>query len=170
MGLKKNLYSIEETERLLSLTANELGLVTNLPTATTGPTVSLIRAYEAEGKEAEAGRISALLSRTGGGSTEESELALAQKDLDAARPQEALRRLQPISNGRSWIAPMATLWIGVAESRMGNEEASQQAFRRAIEQYRQTGQPATDALFGIGTMELNEGGRVVPPGRARVAA
>ncbi|PYU52673.1 MAG: hypothetical protein DMG48_05180 [Acidobacteria bacterium] len=27
MGLKKNLYSIEETERLLSLTANELGLL-----------------------------------------------------------------------------------------------------------------------------------------------
>ena len=139
------------------VTASELGLVTNLPTATTGPIVSLIRAYEAEGKEAEAGRISALLSRTGGRSTEESELALAQKDLDAGRPQEALRRLQPISNGRSWIAPMATLWIGVAESRMGNEEGSQQAFRHAIEQYRQTGQPATDALFGIGTMELNKG-------------
>ena len=40
---------------------------------------------------------------------------------------------------------------------MGNEEASQQTFQLAIEKYRQTGQPITDALFAIGTMELNKG-------------
>ena len=138
------------------VTSNELRLVTTLPTAITGPIVSLTRAYEAEGKEAEAGRISSLLTPTGGSSTEERELALAQKDIEAGRFTEAVRRLQPISDGRSWIAPMATLWIGAAESRMGNEEASQREFRLAIEKYRQTGQPATDALFAIGTMELNK--------------
>jgi len=138
------------------VTSNELRLVTTLPTAITGPIISLSRAYDAEGKEAEAGRISSLLTPTGGGSTEERELALAQKDIDAGRYTEALQRLQPISDGRSWIAPMATLWIGAAESRMGNEEASQREFRLAIEKYRQTGQPATDALFAIGTMELNK--------------
>jgi tetratricopeptide (TPR) repeat protein len=137
--------------------ASELGRVTSLPSAATSPIISLIRAYESEGKDAEAQSISGLMSRTGGRSTEESELALAQKDIDAGRLEEGLRRLRPISEGRSWIAPMATLWIGVAESRMGNEEASQGAFRLAVEKYRQTGQPATDAFFAVGTMELNKG-------------
>ena len=139
------------------VTSGELGLVTTLPTAITGPIISLTRAYEAEGKEAEAGRISAMLSRSGGGSTEEKELALAQKDIEAGRFTEAIQRLQPVSDGRSWIAPMATLWIGAAESRMGNEAAARASFQRAIEKYRQTGQPATDAHFAIGTMELNKG-------------
>jgi protein O-mannosyl-transferase len=137
------------------VSANELGRVTNISSAATSPIVSLARAYEAEGKDSEAGQISQLLGRMGGRSTEESEMALAQKDLDAGNLAEAVRRLQPISEGRSWVAPQATIWIGVAESRMGNEEAAQQAFSRAIEKYRQTGQPATDAYFSIGTVELN---------------
>lgn len=139
------------------VTAGEIGLVTSIPSAMTSPITSLVRAYESEGKDAEAGQISNLLSRMGGRSTEESEMALAQKDLEAGRLAEVVRRLTPISEGRSWVAPQATIWIGVAESRMGNEETAQQLFRRAIEKYRQTGQPATDAYFSIGTTELNRG-------------
>ncbi len=138
------------------LTAAELSRITNLSSVPTSPVISLVRAYESAGNNEEAERISALVGNKAGGEVE-SEMARARQDLDEGRIEEAMRRLTPIAAGRTWMAPMATIWIGVAEDRMGNAEASNQTLRRGIELYRKTGQPATDALISIGAMEFSKG-------------
>jgi tetratricopeptide (TPR) repeat protein len=84
-------------------------------------------------------------------------MGAAREDLDAGRYAEAIRRLQPISDGGTWLAPQATIWIGIAQNRMGDVAASRVTLDRAIALYRESGQPATDAYFGIGAMEFNKG-------------
>ena len=139
------------------VTAAELGRVTDFRSVPTTPLVSLVRAYESEGRNEEADRISALLDRGVGGGHEESQLALARQDIDARRWEEAVRRLRPIAEGRSLLAPQAMIWMGVAESGRGNQEASRQWVDRAVEYFRKTGQPATDAYFSLGAAEFNKG-------------
>jgi tetratricopeptide (TPR) repeat protein len=122
-----------------------------------GPLVSLRRAYESEGNLAEAERIADVLDRLGGHGDEHSEMKLAREDIAAGRFEEAVRRLRPVAGGKTWFAPLAMFRIGVAQDRMGKVEASRESFRRAMELYRERGQPATDAYFEVGTMEYLRG-------------
>ena len=128
----------------------KIGLVAN------GPLMGLVHAYLWVGNTEEAGKVAALVGRTAGGA-DDSQLALAQRDLDAGKPEDALRRLTPISQGKTWVAPLATIWIGAVEKRMGNEEASRQAIRQGIERYHKSGQPATDGLIHVGTAAFRHG-------------
>ena len=139
------------------VTAEELGRVANLRAAASTPIVALARAYEMTGNAAEGARITALLSGGPGQGGVESEMTLAQQDLKDGRPAEAVRRLQPIASGGSWLAPIATMWIGVAEGRLGHADAGRQTILRGVDLYRKTGQPATDGLLSVGGMEFNSG-------------
>jgi hypothetical protein len=138
--------------------ADDIARVTNLRFAATTPISSLARAYEVTGNVTEGKRINELLAGAAGGAGGvEGEMTLAQKDLAEGRPAEAVRRLQPIASGGSWLSPLATMWIGVAEGQLGNREAGRQTILRGVELYRKTGQPATDGLLSAGGMEFNRG-------------
>lgn len=139
------------------LTADELAGVPKGRLIDSGPLIGLMRSYEAVGNRAESERISKVLGQTPGRGDEHGEMALARQELDAGRPEEVLRRLKPIAEGKTWLAPLALIWIGVAEDRMGNLEASRRTLGRAIDLYRETGQPATDALLDVGTVEFGKG-------------
>jgi tetratricopeptide (TPR) repeat protein len=119
--------------------------------------VNLAQAYEVSGRDAEGRRISEILRRSGGGQGLENLMTLAQEDLAAGRNQEAIDRLRPVAAGATWLSPLATMWIGLAEDRLGQGEAARRTIQRGVEQYRKTGQPATDGLFSIGSMEFNRG-------------
>ncbi|TMQ66329.1 MAG: tetratricopeptide repeat protein [Candidatus Eisenbacteria bacterium] len=100
------------------------------------------------------------IARKGGlasGKLADLEYARGQIYWVQSQPQKAIDAWEAAlrANPRDERAPLTTVWVGVAESRLGNEEASQEAFRQAIEKYRRTGQPVTDAYFAIGTVELN---------------
>jgi hypothetical protein len=69
---------------------------------------SLVRAYESAGQPDEARRINDLLGGAAIGGAEEREMGAAREDLDAGRYAEAIRRLQPISDGGTWLAPRET--------------------------------------------------------------
>lgn len=122
-----------------------------------GPVVALRRAYLAQGNEAEAGRLEVLADSLSGGEDEHSMMKVARLDLLAGRYAEALGRLRPVAEGRTWFAPLAMFRIGVAEEKLGHADASRQAYRRAVEMYREFNQPATDAYFEVGTMEYLAG-------------
>jgi tetratricopeptide (TPR) repeat protein len=117
--------------------------------------MGLVHAYLWEGNRTEADQIAALVGQ--GAGSEDSELMLAQKELDAGHFEESLRRFKPISEGKTWVAPLATIWIGVVEKRMGDTELSRQTVRRGIDQYHKTGQPATDGLLTVGTAAFRRG-------------
>jgi len=137
--------------------ADDIARVTSLRFAATTPISSLSRAYHVAGNESESKRINDLLAGAGGAGGVEGEMTLAQKDLAEGRLAEAMRRLQPIASGGSWLSPLATMWIGVAEGQLGNREAGRQTILRGVELYRKTGQPATDGLLSAGGMEFNRG-------------
>ena len=137
------------------VTADDLGRVSNIRSAASTPILNLARAYEVSGNKEENRRILGLLGGASGKGDLDSELALAQQDLDGGRPAEAVRRLQPIASGGTWVSPLAMMLIGVAEYRMGQPEASRQTIRGGIELYRKAGQPATDGLISVGAMEFN---------------
>ncbi len=139
------------------ITAGELSRVSNLQSIPSVALQSLVRAYESAGKGDEAQKLNELLGTVVVGGPEEREMAAARQDLEAGRYAEVIRRLKPIADGGSWLAPQATIWIGIAQSRMGNTAGSLRTFNQAIELYRKTGQPTTDALFSIGAMEFNNG-------------
>jgi len=139
------------------VTAGELSRVTNLRSTPSTPVINLIGAYEAAGDAAQAREIAALLGEGAGGSDLEREMGLARQDLDEGRAQEALLRLRPIAEGKTWMAPPATIWMGAALDQLGDAEASQRTLQRGIELYRKSGQLATDALFMIGAREFNKG-------------
>ncbi len=143
------------------VTANDLAWVTNIRSAASTPLISLARAYEVGGNEAEGRRISGLLGGASGRDDLASEMTAARQDLAAGRPAEAIRRLQPIARGGSWLSPLATMWIGVGQGRMGQPEASRQTIRSGIDLYRKAGQPATDGLISVGAMEFNRGNYVM---------
>ena len=136
------------------LTASELSRARTRRLVDRGPVVSLSRAYEAEGNVVEAGRISSLLSRKEEAGEEHGEMRLAREDFAARRYDEVLRRLKPVAEGKSWLAPLAMFRMGVAEEWMGNAEASRKTYQRAIEMYRDRSQPATDAFLEVGTEEF----------------
>ena len=138
------------------VTADDLARVTNLQSVASTPIVSLARAYEMTGNPPEGKRIAGLLGGASGGGGVEREMTLAQEELRSGRPAEAMRRLQPIANGGSWLAPIATMWVGVAEGRLGQPEASRATILRGVELYRKAGQPATDGLLSVGGMEFNQ--------------
>jgi tetratricopeptide (TPR) repeat protein len=140
-----------------AVTAADLRGAADLRSVPSVAVMSLVRAYESAGNGDEARRINDLLGGRAIGGAEEREMAAAREDLDAGRYPEAIRRLQPISNGGTWLAPQATIWIGVAQDRMGDAKASRETLNRAVELYRKSGQPATDAYFGIGAVEFNKG-------------
>ena len=48
------------------------------------------------------------------------------------------------------------MWVGVAEGRLGQPEASRRTILRGVELYRKAGQPATDGLLSVGGMEFNQ--------------
>ena len=137
--------------------ADDLARVTNLRFAAGTPISSLARAYQVAGNESEAKRINELLAGSGGAGGVEREMTLAQKELGEGRFAEAARRLQPIAGGGSWLSPLATMWIGVAEGQLGSREAGRQTILRGVELYRKTGQPATDGLLSVGGIEFNRG-------------
>jgi tetratricopeptide (TPR) repeat protein len=133
------------------VTAADLARAPSLRAVEGGPLGALAEAYEAEGNAAEAAAVRALTEQAGAQGDVSGELAAAQQDIDAGRYDDAMRRLRPLAEGTSWIAPQATILIGALEDRRGNAEASSSAFQRAIEQYREQGQPASEALLAIGT-------------------
>ena len=139
------------------LTASELALVTNVQSAPSTPLVNLVAAYQSAGQDSESAKIAALLGHPGGTSDLEGQMELARHDLEGGRPQAAIERLEPIAEGRTWMAPPAMIWLGIAQNRMGDTTASRQSMERGIALYRKTGQPATDAFFSIGGMEFNKG-------------
>ncbi len=139
------------------ITAGDLRGAADLRAAPSVAVMSLVRAYESAGNGDEAQRINDLLGRAAIGGVEEREMAAARDDLEAGRYDESIRRLTPISEGGTWLAPQATIWIGVAQNRKGDVEASRQTINRAVGLYRKSGQPATDAYVGIGAMEFNKG-------------
>lgn len=138
------------------VTADDLARVTNLHAVASTPIVSLARAYEMTGNPTEGKRITGLLGASGGGGVER-EMTLAQEELRSGKPADAMRRLGPIASGGSWLAPIATMWIGVAEGRLGQPEASRETILRGVALYRKAGQPATDGLLSVGGMEFNQG-------------
>ena len=140
-----------------AITADQLRGAADLRSVPSVAVMSLVHAYESAGNPDEGQKINNLLGRSAIGGVEEREMAAARDDLEAGRNTEAMARLKPIAEGGSWLAPQATIWIGVAQNRMGDEEASRITLNRAIELYRKSGQPATDAFFGIGAMEFNKG-------------
>jgi tetratricopeptide (TPR) repeat protein len=142
-----------------ALSAGELAVVTNLRSTPSTPLVNLIAAYQSAGQDSEAAKISGLLGASGTGDLE-GQMELARKDLQGGHPEAAIQRLKPISEGRTWMAPPATIWMGIAQSNMGDTAASRQSMARGIALYRKTGQPATDAFFSIGGMEFNKGNYV----------
>ena len=142
------------------LRAAELSRITNLRAAPSTPLVNLVAAYQSAGQDSESARIAALLGPATGGSDLEGQMELARQDLESGRPESAIRRLTPIAAGKTWLAPPAMIWIGIAQSRMGDSTASRQSLQHGIELYRKTGQPATDAFFAIGGMEFNRGNYV----------
>jgi len=139
------------------VTAMDLRGATDLRAAPTVAIQSLQHAYENAGQQDEAARIGELMGGRAIGGSEEREMAVARDDLDAGRYDDAIAKLKPISEGGTWLAPQATIWIGVAQNRKGDLDASKQTLDHAIELYRKSGQPATDAYFGIGAMEFNKG-------------
>ena len=139
------------------VTAMDLRGASDQRTVPTVAVQSLVHAYESAGQPDEAARINEFLGRQAIGGSEEREMGAAREDLDAGRYDEAIQKLRPISEGGTWLAPQATIWIGIAQDRKGDAEASRQTLNRAIELYRKSGQPATDAYFGIGAMDFNKG-------------
>ena len=140
-----------------AITAGDLRGAADLRSVPSVAVMSLVRAYESAGNADEAKRINDLLGRSAIGGVEERQMAAARDDLEAGRYAETIARLKPIAEGGSWLAPQATIWIGVAQNRMGDEKASQATLQHAIDLYRKSGQPATDAFFGIGALEFNKG-------------
>jgi protein O-mannosyl-transferase len=122
-----------------------------------GPIIALRRAYQAQGNSDEAARLESLADSLSGGGDEHSLMKLARLDLAGGRYADALGRLRPVAEGRTWFAPLAMFRIGVAEEKLGHVDASRQAYRRALEMYRELSQPATDAYFEVGTMEYLAG-------------
>ena len=122
-----------------------------------GPLVSLRRAYETRGDPAEAARLEGLADSIGAEGYEHTEMRLARLDIAAGRHEDALRRLRPVAEGRTWFAPLARFRIGVVEERLGRADASRESYRRALEMYREANQPATDAYFEVGTWEYLAG-------------
>jgi len=139
------------------LTSAEVALVTNVRSAPSTPLVNLVAAYESAGQDSESARIAALLGHASGSSDLEGQMELARQDLQGGHPEAAIRRLTPIAEGRTWMAPPAMIWIGIAQNHMGDTTASRQSMERGIALYRRSGQPATDAFFSIGGMEFNKG-------------
>ena len=119
--------------------------------------VNLAQAYQASGQNPEGQRVSEILRRSGGGQGLENVMTLAQEELAAGKNQEAIDRLRPVAAGSTWLSPLATMWIGLAEDRLGQGEAARLTIQRGVDLYRKTGQPATDGLFSIGSMEFNRG-------------
>ena len=139
------------------VTAQELSGSPKLGLVANGPLMGLVHAYLWVGNRDEANKIGALVGQSAGAGADDSELALAQQDIDAGKPEDAIRRLAPIAAGRTWIAPLATIWIGAVEKQMGQEEASRETVRRGIEAYHKSGQPATDGLIHVGTAAFRRG-------------
>lgn len=135
--------------------ADDLAPVTNIRNAASTPIMSLARAYETGGDGEEGQRISTLLNAGSGGAGAEGPMTLAQQDLREGRPAEAIRRLQPIAASGSWLSPLATMWMGVAQGRMGQRDVGHQTILQGVELYRKSGQPATDGLLSVGSMAFN---------------
>jgi len=139
------------------VTARELSGSPKIGLVANGPLMGLVHAYLWAGNREEANRVAALVGQSAGAGADDSELTLAQQDLEAGRLEDALRRLKPIAEGKTWVAPLAMIWIGAVEKRMGDEEGSRRAIQRGIELYHKSGQPATDGLIIVGTAAFRRG-------------
>ena len=139
------------------VTAEDLREVPHLRSKSTVPINGLLSAYASAGKDAEANAISALVTRGAGPGDLEAQWMTAAKALDEGKPEEALRRFQPIATGGTWVAPRATIYMGIAQDRMGDTLASAHTFDRGLELYRRSGQSPTEALFAIGAMYFKKG-------------
>ncbi len=139
------------------VTAAELGRIPSLLSKSTAPINGLVGAYAADGNASESKAIMALVTRGAGRGDLESEWMAAVQALKEGRADEALRRLQPIASGGTWVSPRATIYMGMAQDRMGDTLASEQTFQRGLELYRKTGQPPTEAFSAIGGMYFGRG-------------
>jgi tetratricopeptide (TPR) repeat protein len=139
------------------VTAGELRGARNLELVVNGPLMGLVHAYMWAGNRAEADAIGRLVGGSAGAGTEDNEMTLAQQAFDEGRLDEALARFRTLAQGKTWLAPLATIWTGVVEKRMGDEEASRRSIQRGIDLYHQTGQPATEGLLVAGTAAFRRG-------------
>jgi tetratricopeptide (TPR) repeat protein len=133
--------------------ARDLGGVDVRGLVDPGPLVSLRRAYDSNGRKAEAQGFDSLLARVERQGDEHSEMKLAREDLAAGRYEDALRRLRPVAAGKSWFAPLAMFRISVAQEKMGQAEPSRESMRRALLLYQEHNQSPTDAYFEAGVNE-----------------
>ena len=137
------------------VTANDFADRTTLGAGAGAPLMSLVESYRTAGMNAEADSLAEVHNRVSGGGGEYSELALARKDLEAGKWDDVIARLKPLAESKgSWLAPDATLLIGVAEAHRGDAQASQQMIQHAFDLYREKGRPVTDAELTLGTMEF----------------
>jgi len=127
----------------------------NVGSGAGGPLMSLVESYRTAGMKSTADSLQEVHDRVAGGGGEYTELAVAQKDLEAGKYDAVITRLRPIAESQgSWIAPDALLLIGVAQSHLGQAAASDQTIQRAFALYKEKDRPATDGYLTMGSMEF----------------
>ena len=124
----------------------------HLDLVASGPLMGLVHAYMWSGNQAEADAISKAISGGAtGATTEDTQMAEAQKAFNEGRLEDALKGFQALSVGKTWLVPLATVWTGVVEKWMGRDEDSRRSIQLGIDRYHRTGQPATEGLITAGT-------------------
>jgi len=118
------------------------------------PLMALARAWEREGNPSEAQELLEGVSHAAPSSGLGGELDLARLELEAGRPEEALRRLAPIAESGGWLAPAAWEWIAAAHEKAGRLDAARTAYAKALELYRASGRSELEALLGLAALEF----------------
>lgn len=132
--------------------ASDLQGAPHLELVASGPLMGLIHAYMWSGNQAEADAIGKVISGGAtGATTEDTQIAEAQKAFNEGRLEDALKGFEALSVGKTWLVPLATIWTGVVEKWMGREEDSRRSIQLGIDRYHKTGQPATEGLITAGT-------------------
>lgn len=122
------------------------------------PLFALVRAWEKEGYRSEAEEILEELRRASGDlSGVGGEVELARLDIEGGRPEEAIRRLTPLTESHGWLAPIAWEWIAVAHETSGRLDSAREAYRKAFELYRLSGRSGAEALIGEAGLEFRAG-------------
>jgi tetratricopeptide (TPR) repeat protein len=137
------------------VTAQDFEGRTDVGSSAGGPLMSLVESYRTAGMKAAADSLAEVHNRIAGGGGEYTVLADARKDLDAGNYDSVITRLKPLAeNEGSWIAPDALLLVGVAQSHLGQAQASEQSIQRAFALSKEKGRPATDGYLTLGSMEF----------------
>src|SRR5262249_50592300 len=92
------------------VTARDFDGQTDIRSGAGGPLMSVVESYRTAGMKAAADSLAEVHNRLAGGGGEYSELAEAQKDLEAGKYDAVISRLRPLAESKgSWIAPDALL-------------------------------------------------------------